>query len=98
MIGVCRERSVEKLDQSKGQIMVEALDNDDLVHEAPAIVSCQFQPALEHKSWARCESSSRLDSGNEDSLVNEVSATAASQRVSHYASVDATNRANIVKD
>jgi len=28
--------------------MVEALENDDLIHEAPAIVSCQSPSALEH--------------------------------------------------
>jgi NADPH:quinone reductase-like Zn-dependent oxidoreductase len=30
--------------------MVEALDNNDLIHEAPAIVSCQSPSALAHKS------------------------------------------------
>jgi hypothetical protein len=28
--------------------MVEALENDELVHEAPAIVGCQTPPALAH--------------------------------------------------
>jgi hypothetical protein len=28
--------------------MVEALENDDLVHEAPAIVGCQTPSALAH--------------------------------------------------
>jgi hypothetical protein len=30
--------------------MVEALQNDELIHEAPAIVSCQSPSALAHKS------------------------------------------------
>jgi len=30
--------------------MVEALENDDLVHEAPAIVGCQTPSALAHKA------------------------------------------------
>jgi len=30
--------------------MVEALDNDDLIHEAPAIVGCQTPSALAHQS------------------------------------------------
>jgi hypothetical protein len=30
--------------------MVEALENDDLIHEAPAIVGCQTPSALAHKS------------------------------------------------
>jgi hypothetical protein len=29
--------------------MVEALENDDLIHEAPAIVGCQSPSALAHK-------------------------------------------------
>ena len=28
--------------------MVEALENDDLIHEAPAIVGCQTRSALAH--------------------------------------------------
>jgi len=31
-----------------GQFMVEALENDELVHEAPAIVGCQTPSALAH--------------------------------------------------
>lgn len=30
--------------------MVEALENDDLIHKAPAIVGCQTPSALAHKS------------------------------------------------
>jgi hypothetical protein len=30
--------------------MVEALENDDLVHEAPAIVGCQSPSALAHSA------------------------------------------------
>jgi hypothetical protein len=30
--------------------MVEALQNDELIHEAPAIVGCQTPSALEHAS------------------------------------------------
>jgi NAD(P)-dependent dehydrogenase (short-subunit alcohol dehydrogenase family) len=31
--------------------MVEALENDELVHEAPAIVGCQTPSALAHAAW-----------------------------------------------
>jgi hypothetical protein len=30
--------------------MVEALENDELIHEAPAIVGCQTLSALAHRS------------------------------------------------
>jgi hypothetical protein len=33
-----------------GLFMVEALENDELIHEAPAIVGCQTPSALTHKS------------------------------------------------
>ena len=32
------------------QVMVEALKNDELVHEAPAIVGCQTPSALAHST------------------------------------------------
>ncbi len=72
-VGVCRKKSVKKLDRFEGRIkvvpgatndpilesnltrrvdyalfMVEALKNDELIHEAPAIVGCRTASALEY--------------------------------------------------
>lgn len=66
VVGVCRERSAEKLDAWSRHVgdpilesnrtrrvdfalfMVEALENEELVHEAPAIVGCRTPSALAH--------------------------------------------------
>jgi len=64
VVGVCREQSVAKLDAFSGRMgvipgatdfalfMVAALENDDLIHEAPAIVGCRTPSALAHAAGA----------------------------------------------
>jgi len=43
VVAVCRERSVDF-----ALFMVAALENDGLIHEAPAIVGCRTPSALAH--------------------------------------------------
>jgi len=46
VVGVCRERSVGRLDAFNGQDVYSRRFNDGLIHEAPAIVGCRTPSAL----------------------------------------------------
>ena len=60
VVGVCRERSVGKLDAFKGRItVIPGATNDELIHKAPAIVGCRTPSALAHAADAGPGSVSR---------------------------------------
>lgn len=56
VVGVCRAKSVHKLASNLTRridfalFMVEALENDSLIQEAPAIVGCQTSSARAHSA------------------------------------------------